>query len=66
MCLTRRPFQSGSGNMTVWKLFMAVCSVLLTVAAANWISEMIEQTITDAKSLTGNIKVVLAALFEFS
>ena len=49
----------GSGNMTVWKLFMAVCSVLLTVAAANWISEMIEQTITDAKSLTGNIKVVL-------
>ena len=47
----------GSGNMTVWKLFMAVCSVLLTVAAANWISEMIEQTITDAKSLTGNIKV---------
>lgn len=45
--------------MTVWKLFMAVCSVLLTVAAANWISEMIEQTITDAKSLTGNIKVVL-------
>ena len=49
----------GSGNMTVWKLFMAVCSVLLTVAAANWISEMIEQTISDAKSLTGNIKVVL-------
>lgn len=49
----------GSGNLTVWKLFMAVCSVLLTVAAANWISEMIEQTITDAKSLTGNIKVVL-------
>ena len=36
----------GSGNMTVWKLFMAVCSVLLTVAAANWISEMIEQTIS--------------------
>lgn len=47
------------GDAAVWKLFMAVCSVLLTVAAANWISEMIEQTITDAKSLTGNIKVVL-------
>ena len=54
----------GSGNMTVWKLFMAVCSVLLTVAAANWISEMIEQTITDAKSLTGNIKVVLGRVVQ--
>ena len=50
----------GKGEMTVWKLFMAICSVLLTLAVANWICEMIEQTIKDARNLTGNVKVVMA------
>lgn len=38
--------------MTVWKAFMAVISVLLTLAVANWISAIINQFIQGAQNLT--------------
>ena len=52
----------GKGDMTVWKAFMAVVSVLLTLAVANWISAIINQFIQGAQNLTPNLKVVLSRI----
>ena len=52
----------GKGDMTVWKAFMAVISVLLTLAVANWISAIINQFIQGAQNLTPNLKVVLSRI----
>lgn len=52
----------GKGDMTLWKLIMAVFSVLLTLAVGNWISGIINQFIRGAGNLTPNLKVVLARI----
>ncbi len=57
---TRIPI--GSGDMTLWKLVMAVFSVLLTLAVANWISSLLSQVIEAAPNLSGNQKVVLSRI----
>lgn len=54
---TRIPI--GNGDMTLWKLFMAIFSVLLTLAAANWLSSIAAQFIDNAPSISLNQKVVL-------
>ncbi|MDO5531673.1 mechanosensitive ion channel family protein [Sutterella sp.] len=54
---TRIPI--GNGEMTLWKLVMAILSVLLTLAVANWLANTIGTLIDGAQSLSGNQKTVL-------
>ena len=49
----------GGGSMTVWMLFVAIVSVLLTLGIANWLASMINQLIDGLDTLSDNIKVVL-------
>lgn len=57
---TRIPI--GKGVMTLWKLVIAIFSVLLTLAVANWISNIIGQVIHGARTLSANQKVVLTRI----
>lgn len=50
----------GDGKMTVWMLFVAVMSVLLTLGIANWLSSLAHQAIDEMGSLSPNIKVALS------
>ena len=52
----------GDGKMTVWMLFVAVMSVLLTLGIANWLSSLAHQAIEEMDSLSPNIKVVLSRI----
>ncbi|MDO5531674.1 mechanosensitive ion channel family protein [Sutterella sp.] len=54
---TRVPI--GSGEMTLWKLVMAIISVLLTLAVAHWLSNIAGSLIDGAQSLSGSLKTVL-------
>lgn len=49
----------GGGSMTVWMLFVAIVSVLLTLGIANWLASLINQLIDGLENLSDNIKVVL-------
>ncbi len=50
----------GSGSMTLWKLFVAVFSVLLTLAIANWLAGLVQQFIHGVDSISPNVKLVLS------
>ena len=50
----------GAGSMTLWKLLMAIFSVLLTLAVANWLAGLAHQFIEGLDTLSRNIKVVLS------
>ncbi len=50
----------GGGQMTVWMLFVAGVSVLLTLGIANWLASVVHQFIDGLDNLSVNIKVVLA------
>ncbi|MGN1149618.1 MAG: mechanosensitive ion channel family protein [Sutterella sp.] len=49
----------GGGRMTVWMLFVAVVSVLLTLGVANWLAAIVHQFVEGLENLSANIKVVL-------
>lgn len=52
----------GSGSMTVWTLFMAIFSILLTLAIANWLANLVHQFIEGLDNISRNIKVVLSRI----
>ncbi len=52
----------GDGSMTLWKLFVAIFSVILTLAVANWLANMVHQFIAGLENLSKNIKVVLSRI----
>lgn len=49
----------GGGSMTVWKLLVAIVSVLLTLGVANWLASLINQMVEGLENMSENIKVVL-------
>lgn len=49
----------GGGSMTVWKLFVAIVSVLLTLGVANWLASLVNQMVDGLENMSNNIKVVL-------
>ncbi len=52
----------GGGTMTVWTLMVAIFSVLLTLAVANWLAGVVKQFIDGLDTLSANIKVVLSRI----
>ena len=49
----------GGGSMTVWKLLVAIVSVLLTLGVANWLASLVNQMVEGLENMSENIKVVL-------
>ena len=49
----------GGGRMTVWMLFVAIVSVVLTLGVANWLAAIVHQFVEGLDNLSANIKVVL-------
>ncbi len=52
----------GESGMSVWRLLMAMVTVLLTLGIANWISEMVEALVVETENIAENLKMVLKRL----
>lgn len=50
------------GKTTVWTIIVAIFSVFLTLAVANWLANIVNQFIRSSESLSANTKVVLTRI----
>ena len=55
---TRIPF--GGGNVTLWTVFVAILTILLSLGIANWMADIAENLIESSKGLSKNVQVALA------
>jgi small-conductance mechanosensitive channel len=49
----------GGGKMTVWTLFVAIVTVLLTLAIANWLANMVHSFVNGLENMQSSTKIVL-------
>ena len=52
----------GSEKLTLWTLLVGFLTILLALAFANWLSNVVEVSVKNAKDIDDNLKIVLARL----